>query len=130
MREKYGEKAADHLHFDDGFTLVAEVDDAIAGFLVLRLQVLPAPLVGKAEAFIDIIEVGPAYRRQGIASQLLQNACDTARETGSCQVRAWSSIDKMEAIPLRLKLEFGLVPAVIRQWEMDIHGLYAAKVLD
>ncbi len=60
----------------------------------------PPPLRDAFEGHIDIIGVAAAYRRQGIATRLIEIAAERAREHGAYQLRAWSSEDKTEAIPL------------------------------
>jgi hypothetical protein len=98
VREKRGVKSARHLHFTDGFALLAQQDNALIGMLAIQMRSLPAPLADCTEAFIDIIEVGYEYRRRHIGSRLVMVASGIAKEADAFQLRAWSSEDKNEAI--------------------------------
>lgn len=129
VKEKWGDKAARHLHFADGFTLLALQDSALVGMLSVRLRSLPAPLENCTEAFIDIIEVASEYRRRQFGARMVKFAGDLAREEGVYQIRAWSSEDKSEAIPFWRSLGFGLAPATVQHGELEIRGFYVTKVL-
>ena len=89
---------------------------------------LPSPLTGTEKAFIDFIEVSQDYRRRGIAQRLVQMAEDRARDNGVCQIRAWSSQNKIEAIPMWKALGFSLCPADPK--DEGSPGYYVAKRLD
>lgn len=112
VRSAMGEMAARHMHLSDGFTLIAVDGRVPAGLIAVVWRDLPPPLTGCVEGFIDIIEVAPEYRRRGVATALVEMAAARARERRAYQLRAWSSEDKTEAIPMWRALGFGLCPAV------------------
>lgn len=127
--QEWGEVAAHHTHLTDGFSLVALVGDALAGLIALQYRTLPAPWTATYEGFIDIIEVHPLYRRQGIAAQLIRRACERLRAQGIYQVRAWSSEDKTAAIQMWKRLGFTLCPATTYVREQTVPGYFVAKLL-
>ena len=127
--EEWGEKAARHSHFEDGFTIVATHDDKLAGMISVLWRTLPIHQAESREGYIDIIEVSQKYRRRGIASQLIHRASERASADGAYQIRAWSSEDKIEAIPMWHALGFGLAPAAVFHGDVEIQGFYAVKVL-
>ena len=129
IAHEYGEKAARHLHFDDGFTLAALNDGQVVGFASFVWRDLIAPLESLQECFIDIIETKTEYRRQGIASSLLEMAEQYARDKGVYQLRAWSSDNKIEALPMWAALHFGLSPAVVYPGGQEVHGYFVTKSL-
>jgi ribosomal protein S18 acetylase RimI-like enzyme len=129
VREEWGEKAARHMHIDDGFTIIAVHQNKLAGMISVYWHMIPKPLAESREGFIDIIEVGYQYRRRGIASQLIHRAAAQASGNGAYQIRAWSSEDKLEAILMWRTLGFSLAPAVVLHGDLKIRGFYAAKVL-
>lgn len=117
------------LHVEGGFTLVACEDENIAGFISIRWRELPAPLQGIQEGFIDIIEVDGAFRRRGVARELIDLSERKCRERGACQISAWSSEDKTEAIPMWHSLGFGLCPATDHPGGTPVRGYFVAKRL-
>jgi GNAT superfamily N-acetyltransferase len=125
----YGDVAERHLHFDDGFTLVAIDGDKIAGFASFVWRDLPKPLHRLKECFIDIIETSPEYRRKGVATQLLRMAEELAKNAEAYQLRAWSSSDKAEALSMWSALGYGLAPAVITPGGQEVHGYFVTKPL-
>lgn len=62
-------------------SLVAEVDNRVVGFLLGRAGELEFGLPGTV-AWIEIIGVDPAYRRQGIARALLEQFTSSAEDHG------------------------------------------------
>ncbi|MFO7661085.1 MAG: GNAT family N-acetyltransferase [Chloroflexota bacterium] len=129
IRQVWGETAANHMHLDNGFSILALVKNDPAGLISVNWQLLPAPLASTYEAFIDIIEVATSFRRRGIASQLVKIAVERARQRGVYQLRAWSSDDKVEAIPLWQALGFGLCPASTYPAGKKVDGYFAVRVL-
>jgi GNAT superfamily N-acetyltransferase len=126
---EWGEVAARHMHLSDGFSIVALVGDESVGLIAVIWRELPPPLPATVEGYIDIIEVRRDYRRRGIASQLVRLVAARARERGAYQLRAWSSEDKIEAIPLWRALGFGLCPATTTPRGQTVHGYFVALVL-
>ena len=120
---------AAHLHFNDGFTVAAIQMNRgePVGVLAVKWQRLTPPLAHLREAYIDVIEVCPEFRRQGVASQIVALAAGRAKKEGCCQLRAWSAETKTEAIPMWARLGFGLTPAVIHPDGQAVRGYYATK---
>lgn len=118
-----------HWHLDDGFTLVALDKEKIVGYVSVYWRNLPSPLETSKEGFIDIIEVIPEYRRRGIAANLLHQAEELSKKEGCCQIRAWSSDDKVEAIPMWKSLKYDLCPATIHPNKKTVSGYFVVKPL-
>lgn len=128
IAEEYGDVAERHLHFEDGFTLIAIDEGRIAGFASFVWRNLVKPLDNLTECFIDIIETRSDYRRKGIARRLLETAEEHARSKGAYQLRSWSSVDKVEALPMWVALQFGLAPAVVYPGGKEVHGYFVTKI--
>ena len=118
-----------HFHLADGFTLVALHQQEIVGVISVYWRELPPPLPPTKEGFIDIIEVAEPFRRRGIARRLVEFAAQRAREASAYQLRAWSSEDKTEAIPMWKALGFGLCPATVYPRGEKVEGFFVAKTL-
>jgi GNAT superfamily N-acetyltransferase len=133
MRERidreWGEIYARHMHTSDGFSIVALDGDEPVGLIAIVWRELPPPLPATSEAFVDIIEVRPTHRRRGIASELVGRALTRARQHGAYQLRAWSSDDKTEAIPLWRKLGFGLCPTTTYPGGQAVRGYFVTLVI-
>lgn len=126
----WGEKAAQHLHFSNGFTIAAVHQERTVGLISTYWRQLPSPLSATTEGYIDILEVIPAFRRHGIAKQLVELSMQRVFDQHAYQVRAWSSEDKLEALPMWRKLGFGLCPAITYPRGQEVRGFFATKVLD
>lgn len=120
-----GSVAEKHLHIDDGFSIIAMDGADITGIIAVCKELLPPPLSGTYEGFIDIIQVKPEYKRKGIARKLIELAIERCGKTGCYQLRAWSSEDKTEAIPMWKVLGFGLAPASIFPKGVEVKGYFA-----
>jgi GNAT superfamily N-acetyltransferase len=129
LGEAWGPVVAAHLHLSDGFSLVALRNAEPVGLIAIAWRGLPPPLPPTVEAFIDIIEVAVAYRRRGVARRLVALAAERARAHGAYQLRAWSSADKREAIPLWRALGFALCPATTYPGGTAVEGYFVALVL-
>ena len=129
---KYGEIAKNHIHLDDGFSLAALHEGVPVGFISAYTKELPPPLYDIKDAYIDIIEVDEPHRRKGIARHMITATEKWAMKTGFSQIRAWSSQDKVEAIPMWHALCYGMCPAKIwLEWIGEaVDGYYVAKVLN
>ncbi len=127
--QEFGEKTARHLHFADGFTITASFERQIVGFISTYWRELPSPLSEYKEGYIDILEVIPQYRRRGIATKLVELSIQRAAENGAYQVRAWSSEDKLEALPMWRRAGFGLCPATVYPGGKEVRGFFATKVI-
>ena len=126
---QWSEQAARHMRLTDGFSLLAVEQETPVGLISVQWRNLPIPLAETCEAFIDIIEVHKDFRRQGIATRLLELATERAKARGAFQLRAWSSEDKTEAIPMWKALGFGLCPATIVPRGQEVNGFFVALVL-
>ena len=62
-------------------SLAAELDNRVVGFILGRAGELEFGLPGTV-AWIEIIGVDPAYRRQGIARQLIESFAASAEDHG------------------------------------------------
>lgn len=62
-------------------SLIAEVDNRVTGFVFGRTGELEFGLPGKA-AWIEVVGVDPAYKRQGIARALIEQLTESARDHG------------------------------------------------
>ncbi len=129
ITEEWNEKVERHFHFSDGFTIVALHESLSIGVISVDWRELPAPLPSTIEGYINILEVRPAYRKRGIARQLINLSIQKAREHKAYQVRSWSSEDKIEAIPMWKQLGFGLCPATTFPRGQEVHGFFVAKIL-
>lgn len=129
LNDKYKSWAGPHLHEgEDGFTLVA-IDKDIVGFMSVYRKELPWPLDHVFESYIDVIKVDDDYKKRGIGSKLLKAAEKWSKDNNVYQIRAWSSLDKTEIIPLWHKLNYSLCPAQIWNDEHKevIRGFYVVK---
>jgi ribosomal protein S18 acetylase RimI-like enzyme len=127
---QWGENAARHLHFEDGFCLAALASQRLIGYLSAYWKSLPAPLDSDCEAYIDILEVDPAFKRRGIASRLINLAAGRAAEHGALQLRSWSSLDKHEAILMWRRLGFGICPAATYPQGQEVRGFFVTLQLE
>lgn len=126
---EWNETVERHLHFSDGFTIVALHENLTIGIISVYWRKLPAPLPSTIEGYINILEVQPAYRRRGIARQLINLSIQKARECNAYQLRSWSSDEKVEAIPMWKRLGFGLCPAITFPRGQEVHGFFVVKLL-
>ena len=126
---EWGEKTAQHMHISDGFSLVVVYDEMLIGLISVYWKKLPSPLENVFDGYIDILEVHKEFRRKGIATRLIERATKRAKEQGAYQMRAWSSEDKIEAIPMWKALGFGLCPAVTFPGQQEVKGFFVTKPL-
>ena len=111
---KYGEWAKKHIHVgDESFSLATVCDGIPIGFISTYTRNLSAPISEEKDAYIDVIGLDETFRRMGIASEMVTRTEAWARKAGLLQIRAWSSQDKVEAIPMWRSLGYGLCPAKI-----------------
>ena len=79
-------------------------------FLFAFHREIEAPLNGKTEWFINVIDVNESMRGQGVASALIQEIIKIAKETNALQVRAYCDIQNVSSHMLWLKNGFGISP--------------------
>ena len=113
-----------------GFAIVALDGDKPIGLISLSWRDLPAPPLDAHDATIDIIEVREGYRRKGVARRLISIAMDRLIESNVFQVCAWSTNDKVEAIPMWHALGFTMQPVTHSMWGSEVTGYFVAKRLD
>lgn len=130
---KYGEWAKKHIHIDYNSYSLAVLDDGVpVGFISAYTRYLEEPLGDEKDAYIDVIELDEKFRRIGIATEMITRTEEWAKKAGLLQIRAWSSKDKVEAIPMWRSLGYGLCPAKIwLEWRKEaVDGYYVAKQLN
>lgn len=88
----------------DSATWVAEEDSEFAGFSIVEWYDEPA---GDRLAYIQTIEVAPAFRRRGIASELLRRAQASALAAGAS--RLWLHVESTNASAIRLYRAHGFI---------------------
>ena len=128
--QEWNEQAARHMHIEDGFSIVGFHEDCPISLISVYWKPLPPPLPPTQEGYIDTIEVLEPYRRKGIARKMVELSLKRAEEKGVYQVRAWSTNDKLEAIPMWKSLGFALCPVTHGMWGVEITGYFVAKRLE
>ena len=121
----WGEVVERHMHIEDGFSIVPLHAGKPVGLISVYWREFPPPLPETKEGYIDIIEVVEGYRRRGIARELVRRSAERARQEGAYQLRAWSSEDKVEAIPMWKALAFGLCAIT----DPEVNGYFVTKPL-
>jgi ribosomal protein S18 acetylase RimI-like enzyme len=81
----------------DSATWVAEEDSEFAGFAVVEWY---GEAVAGRVAYIQTIEVAPAFRCRGIASELLRRAENSARNVGASLI--WLHVESTNETAIRL----------------------------
>ena len=109
--------------------IVALVVGEPAGLISVNWRELPPPLHNVEEGYIDIIEVAAGFQRRGIARRLVELARARARDRGAYQLRAWSSEDKVAAVPMWRRLGFALCPADIYPGGDRVSGYFVTRIL-
>lgn len=96
---------------DGGVLITALKCDKIIGFLWMYQRKVSAP-IDKTEWFINVIDVpDTADRRKGIASCLLREAINYAKNDGAYQISAYCDIANVPSHMLWLKNGFSILPA-------------------
>lgn len=87
------ERAFTYLHLINGFiggqlgcSFVAEADGQVIGFVLAAVNYVPE--YADEVCLIQTLGVEPAYRRRGIATQLVRSLIECARSKGAGRVRA------------------------------------------
>ena len=127
--KEWGEKTARHMHLEDGFSILAMLGSSLVGLISVYWKSLLPPLSETREGYIDILEVHKDFRRQGIATRLIDLSLARANEKGAYQMRAWSSLDKLEAMWLWKALGFGLCPATTYYSGQEVMGYFVTRSL-
>ncbi len=87
----------------DSATWIAEGDDGMAGFAIVEWS---HELHG-VSAYIETIEVAPAFRRRGVAGNLMQRVEASARTAGATVL--WLHVAAENAAAIRLYESHGFV---------------------
>lgn len=106
VREAWTPWIERHLHFEDGFTLLARIDGNLAGVLSLRFR-------EESEGFIDILDVLAPFRRRGVARALVTRCAGLCRARGADSVAAWSSSEKSPVLALWRDMGFAMEAGTI-----------------
>lgn len=129
VADEWGEKVARYMHLEDGFSILAMLDGSLIGLISVYWKLLPPPLSETWEGYVDILEVHKDFRRRGIATQLIAISLERAKEKSVYQMRAWSSLDKTEVIPMWKALGFGLCPTATFPKGQEVKGYFVTKLL-
>ncbi|MBQ9086965.1 MAG: GNAT family N-acetyltransferase [Clostridia bacterium] len=112
---------------DGGYFIVAKIEETIVGYLWAFKRKIPAP-VEQSEIFINIIEViYTNLRCQGIASAMVNEVIEIAKEEKAYQVRAYCDIKNIPSHRLWLKNKFSISPA--KMPDGSIVGSFVSYVL-
>ena len=96
---------------ENDYTLIALENEEIIAFTSVFKREIPAPLKGKTEDFINVIDVIDIVNRQkSIGSTLINEVKKIAHESGSMQVRAYCEINNEASHALWVKNNFGVSP--------------------
>ena len=129
VMKEWGEKTARHMHLENGFSILAMQGNILVGLISVYWKELLPPLSGTCEGYIDILDVNNDFRRRGIATRLINLSLERADEKDVYQIRAWSSLDKTEAILLLKALGFCLCPATTYPKGQEVMGYFVTKLL-
>ena len=121
----------EYIVLEEGFTIVALDGDQAVGLISVRWEQLPPPLSEVTDAYIWDIEVAETHRWRGIARRLIAEVDRRAADHGAYQLRAWSSYDRLEALPMWKALGFGLCPSSIVSavTGQPVQGFFVARPL-
>jgi len=112
---------------DGGYFIVAKIEDTIVGYLWAFKREIPAP-VEKEEIFINVIEViYTNLRCQNIASKMLGELIEIAKNEKVYQVRAFCDIDNIPSHHLWIKNRFSISPT--KRDDGTIFGSFVSYVL-
>ncbi|WP_026477833.1 GNAT family N-acetyltransferase [Alkaliphilus transvaalensis] len=119
-----------HTKKENGFSIIAEYNHTPAGIISIKYQELINPLEDLIEAYIDNIEVKNQFRNKGIATALIKRVFEiiNVKQPKPYQVRAWSTIDKVEMLNLWKKLGFCFSStSYLLKEGREIKGYYLTK---
>jgi ribosomal-protein-alanine N-acetyltransferase len=108
----------------NAISLVAKVDDEIAGFIIGRIELTRNLLLGH----IMTIDVAPLYRRRGIAQRLMLEVEETFRQKSVREIRLEVREGNSAALGLYKKLGFEKISR-LENYYGKTHGLYLRKNL-
>ena len=112
---------------DGGYFIVAKIEDTVVGYLWAFKRKIPAP-VEQDEIFKNIIEVIYTYLRcQGVASKMISEIIEIAKEEKVYQIRAYCDIGNFPSHRLWLKNKFSISP--VKMPDGSISGSFVSYVL-
>lgn len=112
---------------DGGYFIVAKIEDTVVGYLWAFKRKIPAP-VEQDEIFINIIEViYTNLRCQGVASKMISEIIEIAKEEKVYQIRAYCDIGNFPSHRLWLKNKFSISP--VKMPDGSISGSFVSYVL-
>ena len=112
---------------DGGYFIVAKIEDTVVGYLWAFKRKIPAP-VEQDEIFINIIEViYTNLRCQGVASKMISEIIEIAKEEKVYQIRADCDIGNFPSHRLWLKNKFSISP--VKMPDGSISGSFVSYVL-
>lgn len=126
---EWGDWARKEIQLQNGFTIVAKIENRNAGFLSVRWEHLPQPVEQTLVGSLCDIEVKPEYRQNGIATKLVAIAEERGLSRGAYQLQGWSRQDRTEAVLLWRALGFTLWPVTHSMWGPELFGFFFAKRL-
>ncbi len=110
-----------------GYFIVAKIEDTVVGYLWAFKRKIPAP-VEQDEIFINIIEViYTNLRCQGVASKMISEIIEIAKEEKVYQIRAYCDIGNFPSHRLWLKNKFSISP--VKMPDGSISGSFVSYVL-
>lgn len=119
------------------FSIAAFDGNKVVGCAAVHSEQWIPPLDRYFDAFIELIEVDENYRRQGIGRHMVEILEEKSREYGYKQIRAWSSVDKVEALNMWYSMNYCMCPAAMLGQSIapgfenkQIVGYYYAKILN
>ncbi len=117
------------IHIDDGYSFISKHNEELIGIISIYIRNIFENNSLK-EIYIDLIEVDENYRRMKVATNLLQKVVEFSKMNGIYQLRAWSSLDKEQAIKLWKNHKFCFNPVTMKKNNSDIQGVYVTKLIE
>jgi ribosomal protein S18 acetylase RimI-like enzyme len=108
----------------DTISLIARVEDKIAGFIIGRIDLVRNQFVGH----IMTIDVLPIHRKKGTAKRLMLEIEALFRQKGAKESRLEVRIDNVAALELYLKLGYEKI-GFLENYYDSTHGFYLRKKL-
>jgi len=105
-----------------GFTLVAELDSGIVGFVVVDRH-------RHCQGHVITIDVLPEARRSGLGSRLMTAAEERLRTLGSSAVFLETAVDNSAAIAFYKRHGYSIIQTIPRYYLDSIDALVLAKHL-
>ncbi|HEV8524205.1 MAG TPA: N-acetyltransferase [Terriglobales bacterium] len=104
------------------FTLLAEVDGRIAGFIVAARE-------RKDVGHIITLDISAQFRRSGLGSKLMAAAEERLRAAGCTFVFLETAVDNTAAIAFYKRLGYSVINAIPRYYLGSVDALVLAKYL-